>query len=112
MEVHRQYNLRSKKSNDNPTKKASDFKKTSDTLAKKVPEKKNSEVPIKRTSDSIPKTTQTDVPSTSQPKYTTHKNVVEKSDIHIFSFFGYFCWLIGLVVIDVNPWRKFGSKFR
>jgi hypothetical protein len=80
MEVHRQYNLRSKKSNDNPTKKASDFKKTSDTLAKKVPEKKNSEVPIKRTSDSIPKTTQTDVPSTSQPKDTTQKNVVEKLD--------------------------------
>jgi hypothetical protein len=37
MEVHRQYILRSKKSNDNPTKKASDFKNTSDTPAKKVP---------------------------------------------------------------------------
>jgi hypothetical protein len=81
MEVHRKYNLRSKKSNDNPTKKASDFKKTSDTPAKKVPEKKNSEVPTKRTSDSVPKTTQTDVPSTSQPKDTTQKNVVEKSDL-------------------------------
>jgi hypothetical protein len=36
MEVHRQYNLRSKKSNDNPTKKDFDFKKTTDTPAKKV----------------------------------------------------------------------------
>jgi hypothetical protein len=66
MEVHRQYNLRSKKSNDNPTKKASDFRKTTDTPAKKVPDsppKKNSEVPTKRTSDSVSKTTQTDVPS-------------------------------------------------
>jgi hypothetical protein len=83
MEVHRQYNLRSKKSNDNPTKKASDFRKTTDTPAKKVPDsppKKNSEVPTKRTSDFVSKTTQTDVPSTSQPKDTSQKNVVEKSD--------------------------------
>ena len=41
MEVHRQYNLRSKKSYDNLTKKAYEFKKTSDTLAKNVPKKKN-----------------------------------------------------------------------
>jgi hypothetical protein len=78
--VHRQYNVRSKKSNDNPTKKASDFKKTSNTLAKKDPEKKNSKVPIKRTYDFVPMIAQIDVPSTSQPKDTTQKNVVEKSD--------------------------------
>ena len=36
MEVHRQYNLRSKKSNDNPSKKTSDFRKTSDTPIKKA----------------------------------------------------------------------------
>jgi hypothetical protein len=65
MEVHRQYNLRSKNSNDNPTKKASEIKKTLDTLAKKVPEKKNSEAPKKRTPNSIPNTTQTEVSSTS-----------------------------------------------
>jgi hypothetical protein len=41
MEVHRQYNLRSKNSNDNLTKKAFEFKKTLDILAKKVPRKKN-----------------------------------------------------------------------
>ena len=56
MEVHRQYILRSKKSNDNPTKKASKFKKTTDTPAKKVydsPQNKNSEVPTKRIYDSV-----------------------------------------------------------
>jgi hypothetical protein len=72
--------LINKKSNDNPTKKAYEFKKTSDTLSKKVSEKKNSEVPTKRTPDSTPKTTQADVASTSQPNPTTQKNVVEKSD--------------------------------
>jgi hypothetical protein len=82
MEVHRQYNLRSKKSNDNPTKKAPDFRKTANTPTKKVydsPPKKNSEVPTKRTSDFVSKIAQTDVPSTSQPKDTSQKNVVEKS---------------------------------
>jgi hypothetical protein len=83
MEVHRQYNLRSNKSNDNPTKKAPDFRKTVDTPAKKVFDsspKKNSKVPTKRTSDFVSKTAQTNVPSTNQPKDTSQKNVVEKSD--------------------------------
>jgi hypothetical protein len=80
MEVHRQYNLRSKNSNDNPTKKASETKKTSDIVPKKVPEKKNSEAPTKRTPDSIPRTTQTEVASTSQPSTTAQKNVADKSD--------------------------------
>jgi hypothetical protein len=64
MEVHRKYNLRSKNYNDNQTKKSSETKKPSDTLAKKVPEKKNSETPTKRTPNSIPRTTQTEVSST------------------------------------------------
>jgi hypothetical protein len=83
MEVHRQYNLRSKKSNDNQTKKALEFRKTIDTPANKVydsPPKKNSEVPTKRTSDFVSKIAQTNIPSTSQPKDTSQKNVVEKSD--------------------------------
>jgi hypothetical protein len=82
MKVHRQCNLRSKKSNDNPTKKAPDFRKTIDTPAKKVsdsPPKKNSKVPTKRTPGFVSKTTQTDVLSISQPKDTSEKNVVEKS---------------------------------
>jgi hypothetical protein len=55
MEVHRQYNLRSKKTNDNPTKKATETKKTteakktSDTSLKKVPEKNNVESSAKKT---------------------------------------------------------------
>ena len=55
-EVHRQYNLRSRNSNDNPTKKASDFRKTTYTPAKNVPDsapKKNVEVPTKKKFDSV-----------------------------------------------------------
>lgn len=39
MEVHRQYNLRSKKTNENSLKKAAETKKTSKNLPKKVPER-------------------------------------------------------------------------
>ena len=67
MEVHRKYNLRSKNSNDNPTKKSSETKKTFDIVPKKVPEKKNLEAPIKRLPNSIPRTSQTEVASTSHP---------------------------------------------
>jgi hypothetical protein len=60
MEVHRQYNLRSKKTNDNPTKKvvetkkdvetkkAIEAKKTSDATPRKVPEKNSSQNSCKR----------------------------------------------------------------
>jgi hypothetical protein len=37
MEVHRQYNLRSKKDNENSPKKAVETKKTLENLPKKVP---------------------------------------------------------------------------
>jgi hypothetical protein len=49
MEVHRQYNVRSKNSNNNPTKKYFETKKTSDNAPKNVLERKNSEAPTKRT---------------------------------------------------------------
>jgi hypothetical protein len=69
--------LRSKKSNDNPTKKVVETKKdveakkTSDTPPKKVPENNNLETPAKRILESSPRTTQTEVASTSQPSITT-----------------------------------------
>ena len=50
MEVHRQHNLRSKKSNDNPTKKASEIKKTVETPTKKVPD-----IPVRKTRKPQPK---------------------------------------------------------
>jgi hypothetical protein len=81
MEVHRQYNLRSKMSNNKQTKKYYETKKPSDTLAKKVPEKKKSDTPTKRTLDSIPRTYQTEVAFTRQSNHTTQRNVVEKSDL-------------------------------
>jgi hypothetical protein len=56
MEVHKQYNLRSKKTNDNPTKKATETKKTTeakktlDTSLKKSLEKNNVESSTKNKS--------------------------------------------------------------
>jgi hypothetical protein len=87
VEVHRQYNLRSKKTNDNPTKKVVESKKvveakkTSYTTPKKVPEMKNSETLPKRTPESSPRTTQTEVASTSQPSTTAQKIVTDKSKL-------------------------------
>ena len=73
--------MRSKKSNDNSTKKVVEDKKTSDTTPKKFPEKKSPENIAKRTPESLPKITQTEVASTSQPSTTGPKNVVDKSEI-------------------------------
>jgi len=81
--VHKKYNLRSKKSNDNLTKKYYDFKKTTDTTIKKFhdnPPKKNSEAQTKRVYESVSKTDQTDIPSTIWRRNTSQKNVVEKTD--------------------------------
>jgi hypothetical protein len=61
MEFHRQYNLRSKKSNDNSTKKAVETKKTLDTTPKKSLENKILETSAKRTLESLPRTAQTEV---------------------------------------------------
>ena len=79
MEFHRKYNLRSKKSNDNPTKKASEIKKNSYNVPNKVPENKKSKVPTKRIPDSVPRTYQTEVTSTHHPNTKVQKNVANKS---------------------------------
>ena len=85
-EFHRWYNLRNKKSTDNPIKKTpnNSTKKTADTFAKKIPDippKKNTEVPTKKTSDIVSKRTQIDFPSTSEPNDISQKDVVEKQDV-------------------------------
>jgi len=84
MEVHIQYNLRSNKTNDNPTKKAVETKKTfeakktSDVTPKKVPEKNKFETPVKRNPEASSRTTQTEVASTSQQSTSVQRTMADK----------------------------------
>jgi hypothetical protein len=80
MEVHKQYNLRSRKSNDLQTKKAAETKKTSDISPKKGSEKKNAKTLARKISETLPRPDQTQVASTSRPSISTQKTVVEKPD--------------------------------
>jgi hypothetical protein len=66
MEAHRKYNLRRKKDNENPPKKAVETKKTSENLPNKVPRWNDTESLAKKTLEIIKGTTQTKVPSTIQ----------------------------------------------
>jgi hypothetical protein len=93
MEVHRQYNLRRKKENDNPpkkvveTKKATETKrivetkKTSETSPKKVPKRNNVESPAKRTPKILQRENQTEVSSTSQPSAPAHRTPMDKPEV-------------------------------
>jgi hypothetical protein len=93
MEVHRQYNLRSKKENDNPpkkvvetkkateTKKTVEIKKTSETSPNKVPERNNTEPPAKRNSQILQRENQTEVSSTSQPSVSAHRTLMDKPEV-------------------------------
>ena len=98
MEVHRQYNLRSKKNpytlntknSDNPTKNSSKIepRKTTDSLPKKTVDnsgKKKVEIPIKRVADSVSKTTQINIPTTSQQKEPITKQITEQAEIRNLS---------------------------
>jgi hypothetical protein len=97
MEVHRQYNLRSKKENDNPpkkvveTKKATETreivetKKTSETSPKKVPERNNVESPAKRNPKILQRSNQTEVSSTSQPSASAHRTLMDKPEVQSLS---------------------------
>lgn len=93
LEVHRQYNIRSKKNNDksnknnfdNPVKNTIELnlKKTAKISKKNInsSEKKNTENVTKKTIDVSTKTTQTDIPSTSQQAGPVTKVVVERDDL-------------------------------
>jgi L-rhamnose mutarotase len=91
MEVHRQYNLRSKKMNENPPKKATETKKivetkkTSESSTKKVPERSNVESPAKRNPTILQRSNQTEVSSTSQPSASAQKTMVDKSEMQSLS---------------------------
>jgi hypothetical protein len=93
MEVHRQYNLRRKKENENPPKKVAETKKatetkrivetkkTSKTSPKKVPERNNVESPAKRTPKILQRENQTEVSSTSQPSAPAHRTPMDKPEV-------------------------------
>lgn len=93
MEVHRQYNIRSKKSQDiatkknaeNPVKRVfdSDPKKTTENPPRKTTKtlgKKSEEPIIKKAIDTSTRNTQIDLPSTSQQTELAKKLIADKSD--------------------------------
>ena len=87
MEVHRQYNLRSKKTDENPPKKVTEMKKTIETKkvlepsTKKILEKGNDETPTKRNPTILQRSTQTEFSSTNRPSTSAHKTMVDKSEL-------------------------------
>jgi hypothetical protein len=83
MEVHRQYNLRSKKANENSAKKTSENlpKKTSENLPKKTPEQNNVEPLVQKTPEILKKTSRTEVSSTIQTGAPIHRVSIDKSEV-------------------------------
>jgi hypothetical protein len=87
MEVHKMYNLRNKKNNDNPTKKATETKKiteankTSYASLKKVPEKNCVESSAKRNPELSQRSYQTEVAYNSKPNTSAHGNMIEKPEV-------------------------------
>jgi hypothetical protein len=76
--------LRSKKTNDHPTKKVietkkpTETKKTFDVPPKKVPEKNKVEAFAKRNLEASQRSDQTEVASTGQPSTSTQRTVTDK----------------------------------
>jgi hypothetical protein len=85
LEVHRQYNLRSKKTDGSSPKKMTEMKNIVETqkypepFAEKIPEKGNAEVPTKRNLTIMKISSQTEVSSTNPPNTLGQKIVVDKS---------------------------------
>jgi hypothetical protein len=94
MEVHRQYNLRSKKANDNPpkktveTKKVVETKKTSENPPKKILERNNVEASTPKSPKILQRENQTEVSSigqTSQPRTSGHRIPTDKPEVQTLS---------------------------
>ena len=85
MEVHRKYNLRSKKTDENSPKKVTETKKVVETKkapepsTKKIHEKGNAEAPTKINLTILQRSTQTKVSSTNPPNTSSQKTMVDKS---------------------------------
>jgi len=82
MEVHRKYNLRSKKTNENSPKKAADTKKTSENPPKKSPGRNDAESFAQKTLEIIKRTSQIEVSSTIQIGALVHRVSMDKSEVH------------------------------
>jgi hypothetical protein len=87
MEVHRKYNLQSKKTDKSSpkkvteTKKIVETKKAPDPSTKKIPEKGNDETPAKRNPTILQRSTQTEVSSTNRPSTSAQKTMVDRSEL-------------------------------
>jgi hypothetical protein len=81
MEVHRQYNLRSKKTNENSPKKATETKKTSENLPKKAPGCNDVESLAQKTPEILKRTSRTKVSSTIQTAAPVHRVSIDKSEV-------------------------------
>jgi len=87
MEVHKKYNLRSKKTNENPpkkvieTKKIVETKKTSEPSTRKIPEKGNVESLAKRNPTILQRSRQTKVSLIIQPSTSAQKTMVDRSEL-------------------------------
>jgi ribonuclease HI len=102
MEVHRQYNLRSKRENDNPpkktvetkkgneTKKIVETKKTSENPPKKILERNNVESSTPKSPEILQRENQTEVSSisqTSQPRASGYRVPTDKPEVQTLSKF-------------------------
>jgi hypothetical protein len=100
MEVHKQYNLRSKRENDNPpkktaetkkgneTKKIAETKRTSENPPKKLLERNNVESSTPRSPKIIQRENQTEVSSisqTSQPRASGYRVPTDKPEVQTLS---------------------------
>jgi hypothetical protein len=87
MEVHGQYNLRSKKTDENSPKKVTETKKTVETKktpepsTKNIPKKGNVETTAKRNLTILQRSTQIEVSSTNQPNTSAQKTMVDRSEL-------------------------------
>jgi hypothetical protein len=87
LEVHRQYNLRSKKTEGSSpkktieTKKVVETKKASEPSAEKIPEKSTAEVPVKKNLTILKRSSQPEVSSINPPSTSGQKNVVDKPEL-------------------------------
>jgi hypothetical protein len=86
MEVHRQYNLQSKKTDENSPKKVTKMKKVVESKkspkpsSKKTPEKSNVEAPTKRNITILQRSTQTEVSSIDPPNTFGQKTMVDNQN--------------------------------
>jgi hypothetical protein len=82
MEVHKQYNLRSKKTNENSSKKDDESKKTLENLPKKSPGWNDVESLAQKNPEILKRTNQIEVSSTIQTGALVHIVSMDKSEVH------------------------------